>query len=154
MKKTEKLSHKDNQKNLDSSLEPSQLNVVQRADKPSVSAELEIIRNSLLHQKSEILNRNSEFKSTQSKGDKFSDEADQTAQELENTLSIQLHERERHALLLIEKTLSKFTDGTYGECESCSDSIGFKRLQARPMATLCISCMEDLEQARSLTPYQ
>ena len=95
MKKTEKLT---------------QQKLTQENDIVSATGELDIIRNSLLLQKSEILNRNCEFKSAQSKGDKFSDEADQTAQELENNLSIQLHERERHALLLIEKTLSNSPD--------------------------------------------
>ncbi len=109
----------------------------------------EIIRESLLTQKSEILNRDSEFKSDQSQVGKFSDEADQTQQELQNNVSIHLHERERKSLLVIEKTLSKFTAGTYGDCESCGESIGVKRLIARPMASLCISCMEDLEDSRS-----
>jgi DnaK suppressor protein len=109
----------------------------------------EIIRESLLLQKSEILNRNSEFKSDQSQVAKFSDEADQTQQELQNNVSIQLHERERKSLLVIEKTLSKFTAGTYGDCEGCGEGIGIKRLIARPMASLCISCMEDLEDSHS-----
>jgi DnaK suppressor protein len=109
----------------------------------------EVIRQSLLAQKSEILNRDSEFKSDQSQFSKFSDEADQTAQELQNNVSIHLHERERKSLLVIEKTLSKFTAGTYGECEGCGDTISVKRLMARPMAALCIACMEDLEDTKS-----
>lgn len=111
----------------------------------------QMIRESLLSQKSEILNRDSEFKSTQSQFSKFSDEADQTAQELQNNVSIHLHERERKSLLVIEKTLSKFTAGTYGDCEGCGESIGLKRLMARPMAALCIACMEDLEDSNSQT---
>lgn len=109
----------------------------------------EMIRESLLAQKSDILNRNCEFKSDQSQFSKYSDEADQTAQELQNNVSIHLHERERKSLLIIEKTLSKFSAGTYGECEGCGESIGIKRLMARPMAALCIACMEDLEDSGS-----
>ena len=115
----------------------------------TVDLQFQIIKESLLAQKSEILNRNSEFKNSQTQFSKYSDEADQTAQELQNNVSIQLHERERKSLLLIEKTLSKFADNTYGECEGCGESIGVKRLQARPMAPLCISCMEDLEDSQS-----
>lgn len=113
--------------------------------------DFEIIRNSLLLQKSEILNRDNEFKKTQGSIARFADEADQTVQELQNNVNIQLHERERMSLVLIEKTLSKFADGTYGSCESCSDSIGAHRLQARPLASLCISCMEEIENANSQT---
>jgi DnaK suppressor protein len=109
----------------------------------------DMIRQSLLSQKSEILNRDSEFKTDQSQFSKFADEADQTALELQNNVSIQLHERERKSLLAIEKTLSKFTLGTYGDCECCGESIGYKRLLARPMAAMCIACMEDLEDLKS-----
>lgn len=109
--------------------------------------DFEIIRKSLLLQKSEILNRDNDFKKSQESIAKYADEADQTAQELQNNVSIQLHERERMSLLLIEKTLSKFNDGTYGSCEGCGDFIGANRLQARPLAALCISCMEEIENA-------
>lgn len=111
-----------------------------------LSPEINLIKESLLSQKSEILNRNSEFKQAQLDISKMSDEGDQTAQELQNNISIQLHERERKSLLLIEKTLSKFSAGTYGECESCGDEIALKRLQARPLTPFCINCMEDHEE--------
>jgi len=112
----------------------------------ALSPEINLIKESLLAQKSEILNRNNEFKQSQQDISKMSDEGDQTAQELQNNISIQLHERERKSLLLIEKTLSKFAAGTYGECESCGDTIAIKRLQARPLTPFCINCMEDHEE--------
>ncbi len=112
-----------------------------------IDADFDLIRKSLLLQKSEILNRDSEFKQAQESISRYSDEADQTAQELQNNVSIQLHERERKSLLLIEKTLSKFNEGTYGLCESCGDEIGLNRLRARPLAALCIACMEEIESS-------
>ena len=108
-------------------------------------SELEIIKQSLLLQKSEILNKNFEFKNQQSSLSKTSEEADAVMQELDANLSIQLHERDRLSLLLIEKALSKFSLNKYGECESCGDAIDMRRLKARPLATLCIQCMEDHE---------
>ncbi len=111
-----------------------------------MSPELTIIRDSLLLQKSEILNRDNEFKLAQLDVAKLSDEGDQTAQEQQNNISIQLHERERMSLVHIEKTLSKFATGTYGECESCGDDITIKRLQARPLTPFCINCMEEHEE--------
>ena len=117
----------------------------------NLDLDFDIIRKSLLLQKSEILNRDNDFKKSQESIAKYADEADQTVQELHNNVSIQLHERERMSLLLIERTLSKFTDGTYGSCESCGDFIGAHRLQARPLAALCISCMEEIENANSQT---
>lgn len=114
-------------------------------------SELDIIKQSLLMQKSEILNKNFEFKSQQSTLSKTSDEADAVSQELESNLSIQLHERDRHSLLLIDKALAKFTTSTYGMCEACDEAIDVRRLKARPLAALCISCMEDQESLQKTT---
>jgi DnaK suppressor protein len=115
--------------------------------------ELDLIKENLLFQKSEILNRDFEFKISQTTIEKCPDEADSTVQELNNNVSIQLHERERKSLFLIDKALSKFAENTYGQCESCSDQIGIKRLQARPLANFCISCMEESENASRHTMY-
>jgi DnaK suppressor protein len=112
----------------------------------AVSSELDAIKQSLLIQKSEILNKHLEFKNMQHSTVKNADEADAVAQDLQDNLNIQLHERDRLSLLLIDKALSKFTAGTYGQCEGCDDHIDVRRLKARPLATLCISCMEDQEK--------
>lgn len=110
-----------------------------------LSSELDIIKRSLLIQKSEILNKHVEFKSLQNSTSKAADEADAVVQDLQDNLNIQLHERDQLSLLLIDKALSKFSSGTYGQCECCEDLIDVRRLKARPLATLCISCMEDQE---------
>ena len=110
-----------------------------------VSSELDLVRKSLLVQKSEILNKHIEFKNLQHASIKAADEADAVVQDLQDNLNIQLHERDQLSLLLIDKALSKFADGTYGLCESCQEVIDLRRLKARPLATLCISCMEDQE---------
>jgi len=62
---------------------------------------------------------------------------------------LRLRERERKLLLKIEKSLLKIKNATYGICEQCGDEIGEKRLEARPVATLCIECktkQEELEK--------
>ena len=110
-----------------------------------ISSDLDLVRKSLLMQKSEILNKHMEFKNLQYSSTKAADEADAVVQDLQDNLNIQLHERDQLSLLLIDKALSKFTDGTYGQCECCKDMIDVRRLKARPLATLCISCMEDQE---------
>ena len=108
-------------------------------------SELDCIKQSLLLQKSEILNKNFEFKSQQSSLSKTTDEADAVVQELSANLSIQLHERDQMSLILIDKALSKFALNSYGECESCKESIDIRRLKARPLAAFCIQCMEENE---------
>lgn len=109
------------------------------------STELSAIRESLLLQKSAILNKTSEFKQEQSRNVSVSDEAEAASIDLSNNISIHLHERDRSSLLMIERALGKISDGTYGQCECCGGVINIRRLQARPFTTLCIDCMEDQE---------
>lgn len=113
--------------------------------------ELEFIKESLLLQKSQILNKTSEFRSERASTEKESDESDAVSQHLQENLHIQLHERDRMSLILIEKALSKFSSSTYGQCECCEDMIDIRRLRARPLATLCIVCMEDQESINKNT---
>lgn len=110
--------------------------------------DLKNFRSFLLNQKSAILNKTTEFKTSQSvERTRLSDEAEAAQLDLTNNLSIRLQERDHTLLIQIENALAKIEAGTYGECESCGDEIGEKRLQARPFACLCISCMEEQEGA-------
>jgi DnaK suppressor protein len=113
------------------------------------STELSAIRESLLTQKSDILNKTSEFKQEQSLGVTVSDEAEAASIDISNNISIHLHERDRNSLLMIERALGKISEGTYGQCESCHGPISIRRLYARPFTTLCIECMEDQEDLRN-----
>jgi DnaK suppressor protein len=113
------------------------------------SSELKAIRESLVAQKSSILNRQKELKAETLLTSQISDESEQMVLEQSQNLSLHLREKERQVLLQIERALGKITDGTYGQCESCEDMIGLKRLHARPFTNLCVSCMEEQE---SLSP--
>jgi len=112
--------------------------------------ELTYFKAYLLDQKSSILNKTVEFKNQQlhSEGN-VSDEAEAASKDLSMNLSIHLHERDRNALFAIEKALGKISEGTYGLCESCRDSIEVKRLKARPFASMCIQCMEEQEDPKN-----
>lgn len=111
-------------------------------------AELRKVRESLLLQKSELLNKNSEFKREQASLSFVTDEADAASLDVTNNISIHLNERARLALYQIEKALSKIDAGVFGLCESCGEEIGQGRLRARPFTALCIECMEDQEGLR------
>jgi DnaK suppressor protein len=41
----------------------------------------------------------------------------------------------------VEHALAKFDSGEYGLCESCGQPIPEARLEAKPAARLCISCV-------------
>jgi DnaK suppressor protein len=109
--------------------------------------DLHFFKSFLLNQKSSILNKTAEFKNEQREGhDKLTDEAELASADLTLNLSIHLQERDRSALLQIERALSKIAEGTYGQCESCGSLIDLRRLKARPFASLCIECMEEREE--------
>lgn len=114
------------------------------------TTELENLKESLLFQKSSILNKSHEFKAEQSSVSTHGDEAEIASQDVSNNISIHLHERDRVALYSIERALGKIADGTYGQCEACGEIIGARRLQARPFTALCIECMEEQESHSNL----
>ena len=47
---------------------------------------------------------------------------------------------------LLQLTLARIDDGTYGICESCGEPIGKMRLMAFPRATLCMTCKQREER--------
>ena len=138
---------KESQVSADSNQSPS---LAQSDSLLSLSDFLPSIKESLLFQKSQILNRTNEFKRTQQESVQLSDEAEVASNDLSNNLSIHLHERSMKALMEIDKALNKISQQTYGDCEGCGDVIHPKRLQARPLAPLCISCMEEREEERRI----
>ena len=74
---------------------------------------------------------------------------------IETDLQMDLIVRERSLQTLseIDSALQRIEEGTYGFCEETGEEIGIKRLEARPLATLCIEAQESLEQtARMRNP--
>lgn len=67
---------------------------------------------------------------------------------LESDTSFELRTRDRYRKLIdkIEYALSKIETGEYGFCEETGEPIGLKRLDARPIATLCIEAQERHEK--------
>ncbi len=78
--------------------------------------------------------------------DDFPDEIDTASSEMNLAFQGRLRERERGLLAKIDYALEKIEDGVYGECESCGEDIGVKRLEARPVAELCIDCKSEQEK--------
>lgn len=119
-------------------------------DKKKTEVTLEKIKESLLLQKSHILNKSYEFKTERISATQLSDESEQASKDFDDNLSINLHERDRMILISIERALAKISSGHFGQCDSCGQDIGLRRLQARPFAELCIECMEEKESQNTL----
>jgi RNA polymerase-binding transcription factor len=77
----------------------------------------------------------------------FPDPNDRATQESEFGLELRTRDRERKLLKKIDSALGRIDDGSYGYCEETGDEIGLRRLEARPVATLCVEAQERRELA-------
>ena len=77
---------------------------------------------------------------------KLPDPNDAATQEEEFRLELRTRDRERKLILKIDQALQRVDDGLYGYCEDTGEPIGIKRLEARPIATLCIEAQERHER--------
>lgn len=78
--------------------------------------------------------------------DDLPDEIDQASSEYAQSMAFRLRDREKFLLKKVEKALQRVEDGSFGVCERCEEQISLKRLQARPVTTLCIRCKEEQEK--------
>ncbi len=74
------------------------------------------------------------------------DEIDQATTDVEQSMRMRLCNREVLYLKKVEEALVRIDEGTFGQCSECEEEIELKRLEARPTATLCVSCKEDQEK--------
>jgi len=77
----------------------------------------------------------------------FPDPNDRATQESEFGLELRTRDRERKLLRKIDSALARIDDGSYGYCDETGEEIGLKRLEARPVATLCLEAQERRELA-------
>ncbi len=76
----------------------------------------------------------------------FPDPNDRATQESEFSLELRTRDRERKLIRKIEEAIKRIDDGTYGYCNETGEEIGIKRLEARPVATLCVEAQERRER--------
>ena len=77
----------------------------------------------------------------------FPDPNDRATQESEFGLELRTRDRERKLLKKINSALLRIDEKNYGFCEETGDDIGLRRLEARPVATLCVEAQERRELA-------
>lgn len=81
------------------------------------------------------------------------DPNDRATIESGRSFELRIRDRERRLLSKIDEALARIDEGTYGICEDCDEEIGLKRLEARPVTTLCIDCktiQEKKEKSKGL----
>jgi len=77
------------------------------------------------------------------------DSMDEATEEEVYSTQLRLHDRETFLLAKIREAMARLENGTLDECEECSEPIGFKRLMARPVTTLCFECKTAKEQVEA-----
>ena len=77
------------------------------------------------------------------------DSMDESTEEELYSTQLRLHDRETFLLGKIQEALKRLDAGEIDECEECSEPIGFKRLMARPVTTLCFECKTAREQVEA-----
>ena len=76
----------------------------------------------------------------------FPDPNDRATLESDRNFTLRIRDRERKLISKIEKAIERIEDGSFGICEECGCEISARRLEARPVTTLCIECKEEQER--------
>lgn len=74
------------------------------------------------------------------------DMIDAASNDMDRSLELRARDRARKLINKIEDALRRIDDGSYGYCEETGEPIGLRRLEVRPIATLCIEAQERHEQ--------
>lgn len=77
------------------------------------------------------------------------DVVDRAVSTYNKELNFSQSENETQLLQMVNGSLQRMNDGTYGECLNCGKEIGFKRLEAVPWTHLCIDCQSKAEEVDS-----
>lgn len=105
--------------------------------------QLEHFREILLEWKRQLLDEvNRTVSHMKEDASNFADPADRATQEEEFGLELRTRDRERKLLRKINSALIRIDEGSYGYCEETGEEIGIQRLEARPVATLCLEAQE------------
>ena len=68
------------------------------------------------------------------------DFTDMASFEIDRTFMLRIRDRESRLIKKIKKAIERIDDGVFGICERCGEGISIKRIEARPVTTLCIKC--------------
>ena len=107
----------------------------------------EYFRRKLNLWKDEILKESREtIQNLQAETVPHADLADRASTEAERQLELRTRDRQRKLIAKIDAALRRIELGEYGYCEETGEPIGVKRLEARPIATLCLEAQERHER--------
>lgn len=104
--------------------------------------QLAYFKSRLLSWKTSLLKDSNAVKTTLAEKNVEPDMFDSAATIINQTTELRTKDRARKLIHKIDLALEKIENGTYGYCEETDNPIGYNRLDARPIATLCIEAQE------------
>lgn len=105
--------------------------------------QLEYFRRKLVAWKEELLDESREtIKHLQEENWNEPDLNDRASLETDTATELRTRDRYRKLIDKIDHALQLIEEGEYGYCEDTGEEIGIKRLEARPIAVLCIEAQE------------
>ncbi len=124
-------------------------------NKPSASLsvrekKIQDIRKILLMQRKELLVGAMEALNELPGQTVFPDLGDQATAEIDRNFMLRLKGREQKLLKKIEEALERIDHGVFGICDKCGQEINVRRLEARPVTTMCIECKTLQEEEEKL----
>jgi len=113
--------------------------------------QLEYFRKLLQDKLNELLNEaDRTLEEMTATDNKVADPADRATIESDRSFELRIRDRERKLIKKIKTALERIDEGTYGICEECGEEIGIKRLEARPVTTMCIECKSKQEKEEKI----
>lgn len=117
------------------------------------SSKFQKIKDILLQQKAALLTE-AEVALNELPGQSaFPDMGDQASAETDTNFMLRLRGREQRLMNKIEEALERIDNNSFGICDDCGLEIDIKRLEARPVTTMCIECkihQEEDEKRREI----
>ena len=111
------------------------------------SEQIEYFRSKLISWKESILKESKEtIEDMQTDTRNIPDITDRASEETDRALELRTRDRQRKLISKIDSALRRIEEGTYGFCEETGDPISFRRLDARPIATLSLEAQERHER--------
>lgn len=104
------------------------------------------IKKTLIGQKEALLSEAEEALNALPGQTVFPDMGDQATAEIDRNFMLRLRSREQKLLKKIDEAIERIDNGTFGICDACGIEIDIRRLQARPVTTLCIDCKTQQEE--------
>jgi len=133
--------------------------VVASANKPKPAKTLKLaprdrkiqdIKKKLIGQKKILLLGAMEARNELPEQTVFPDLGDQASAEIDRNFMLRIKGRERKLIKKIEEAVERIDEGIFGICDKCGEEIDIRRLEARPVTTMCIECKTLQEEEEKL----